>query len=50
MGASNFPSSLAHNLGVKILLTNAAGGIRKDLEPGDLMVLSDPSISWEITR
>ena len=23
------------------LLTNAAGGIRKDLEPGDLMVLSD---------
>jgi purine-nucleoside phosphorylase len=37
-----FPALLAHNLGVKnLLLTNAAGGIRKDLQPGDLMVLSD---------
>jgi len=37
-----FPSLLAHQLGVRrILLTNAAGGIREDLHPGDLMVLSD---------
>ena len=37
-----FPALLAYNLGVKnLLLTNAAGGIRKGLQPGDLMVLSD---------
>jgi purine-nucleoside phosphorylase len=36
------PSLLAHKLGAQtILLTNAAGGIREDLHPGDLMVLSD---------
>jgi purine-nucleoside phosphorylase len=37
-----FPSLLAHQLGVRtILLTNAAGAIREDLHPSDLMVLSD---------
>jgi len=37
-----FPPLLAHQLGTQtILLTNAAGGIREDLHPGDLMVLSD---------
>ena len=37
-----FPPLLAHQLGARtILLTNAAGGIREDLHPGDLMVLSD---------
>ena len=42
MAACNFSGSFGDNLGVKnLLLTNAAGGIRKDLKPGDLMVLSD---------
>ena len=36
------PVYLALKLGVKtLLLTNAAGGIREDLEPGDLMVVED---------
>jgi len=37
-----FPVLLAHELGIRsVVLTNAAGGIRGDLHPGDLMVLSD---------
>ncbi len=37
-----FPAFLAHALGAHTLLvTNAAGGIREDLEPGDLMVIDD---------
>lgn len=37
-----FPVYLAHLMGVHtILLTNAAGGIRDDLQPGDLMVIDD---------
>ncbi len=37
-----FPALLAHELGAKnLLLTNAAGGIRRDFNPGDLMVLTD---------
>ncbi len=37
-----FPSLLAHELGAgTLLLTNAAGGIRDDLQPGDFMVVSD---------
>ena len=37
-----FPAFLAHALGAQtILLTNAAGGIRPDLHPGDFMVASD---------
>jgi purine-nucleoside phosphorylase len=36
------PIRTAADLGVKVLsLTNAAGGIRDDLDPGDLMVLSN---------
>jgi purine-nucleoside phosphorylase len=37
-----FPARLLVRLGVKaVLLTNAAGGIRRSLRPGDLMLLSD---------
>ncbi len=37
-----FPAFAAHALGSRtLLLTNAAGGIRKDLAPGDLMVITD---------
>ncbi|MBL7076522.1 MAG: purine-nucleoside phosphorylase [Kiritimatiellae bacterium] len=37
-----FPAFLAHALGVDMLLvTNAGGGIRADLQPGDLMVIDD---------
>ena len=37
-----FPVLLADELGTpSVVLTNAAGGIREDLQPGDLMVLSD---------
>ena len=37
-----FPILLAHELGIRsVVLTNAAGGIREDLRPGVLMVLSD---------
>ncbi|MEL0098372.1 MAG: purine-nucleoside phosphorylase [Opitutae bacterium] len=37
-----FPALLAHELGARtLLLTNAAGGIRPDLQPGDFMILSD---------
>ena len=36
------PVYLLHALGAKdVLLTNAAGGIREDLKPGTLMVISD---------
>lgn len=36
------PVELAHQLGCRrILLTNASGGIRDDLEPGDLMQIDD---------
>lgn len=37
-----FPVRVFAQLGVKILIvTNAAGGIRKDLKPGDLMCITD---------
>ncbi|MGH9368960.1 MAG: purine-nucleoside phosphorylase, partial [Thermoanaerobaculia bacterium] len=37
-----FPARMLVRLGVKaVLLTNAAGGIRRGLKPGDLMLLSD---------
>jgi len=29
-----------------LLLTNAAGGIKKQFRPGDFMVLTDHIISW----
>jgi purine-nucleoside phosphorylase len=37
-----FPVRLVHALGARVLfLSNAAGGIRKTLRPGDLMVIED---------
>ena len=37
-----FPIRIAHELGVRILIvTNAAGGINRQLSPGDLMVITD---------
>jgi len=37
-----FPARMLVRLGVKaVILTNAAGGIRKGLRPGDLMLMSD---------
>ncbi len=37
-----FPAFLAHALGAEtLLITNAAGGIRANLKPGDLMVIDD---------
>jgi purine-nucleoside phosphorylase len=37
-----FPVYLAHQLGARtLLLTNAAGGVRADLQPGDLMAIDD---------
>ena len=37
-----FPSLLSHELGVRsLILTNASGGIREDLLPGDFMVIED---------
>ncbi|MBL0176634.1 MAG: purine-nucleoside phosphorylase [Ignavibacteria bacterium] len=37
-----FPALLAHALGASLLLTtNAAGGVHPDLEPGDLMLVTD---------
>jgi purine-nucleoside phosphorylase len=37
-----FPVRVLAKLGIKsLLLTNAAGGIHRDLRPGDLMVISD---------
>lgn len=40
--ALGFPVRLAHALGAKaLMLTNAAGGIRRDFVPGTLMLISD---------
>ena len=37
-----FPALLAHEFGAStLLLTNAAGGIREDMQAGDLMIISD---------
>ena len=39
---SAFPIRVAHALGAKVLfISNAAGGIRRTLAPGDLMVIED---------
>ncbi len=41
-GVVTFPIRLLHALGVEsLLLTNAAGGIRADLAPGDFVALTD---------
>ncbi len=40
------PAEIAHALGAEVLLvTNAAGGIRPDLRPGDLMAI-DGHVEW----
>jgi purine-nucleoside phosphorylase len=40
--ATAFPVRVAHALGARVLLvSNAAGGIRRSLRPGDLMVIND---------
>ena len=40
--AVGFPVRVLHALGAQTLfVSNAAGGIRRDLEPGDLMILED---------
>lgn len=40
--AVGFPVRVLHALGARTLfVSNAAGGIRRDLEPGDLMILED---------
>ncbi len=40
--AATFPVRLAHALGARhLLLTNAAGGIRRSFEPGTLMLIED---------
>jgi purine-nucleoside phosphorylase len=40
--ATGFPVRVAHALGAQALLvTNAAGGIRRSFQPGDLMVIND---------
>lgn len=36
-----FPAICAKVFGAKLLLTNAVGGLRKDLNPGDLMIAND---------
>lgn len=36
-----FPAICAKVFGAKLLLTNAVGGLRKDLNPGDLMIATD---------
>ena len=38
-----FPTRVLARLGVRtLILTNAAGGIREDLAPGDLLVIEEP--------
>ncbi|MFM8270787.1 MAG: purine-nucleoside phosphorylase, partial [Gemmata sp.] len=44
------PVSLAAELGVKaVLLTNAAGGIRDDLQPGTIMPIRD-HLEWNLSE
>jgi purine-nucleoside phosphorylase len=39
---AGFPVRVLHSLGARMLFTsNAAGGIRRDLAPGDLMIIED---------
>jgi purine-nucleoside phosphorylase len=46
--ATGFPVRLAHALGAPVLLvSNAAGGIRRSFHPGDLMVINDHlNLTW----
>jgi purine-nucleoside phosphorylase len=42
LAAAAFPVRVLHALGARVLfVSNAAGGIRRGLEPGDLMVIED---------
>jgi len=45
---TGFPVRVAHALGARtILISNAAGGIRRSLRPGDLMVINDHiNLTW----
>lgn len=37
-----FPVRVMHQLGIEtLILTNAAGGVREDFEPGDMMIIND---------
>jgi len=46
---AGFPVRLLHALGARVLLvTNAAGGIRRRLNPGDLMIIADQiNLMWQ---
>jgi purine-nucleoside phosphorylase len=46
--ATGFPVRVAHALGARVLLvSNAAGGIRRSFRPGDLMVINDHiNLTW----
>ena len=46
--ATGFPVRVAHALGAPVLLvSNAAGGIRRSFRPGDLMVINDHlNLTW----
>jgi purine-nucleoside phosphorylase len=46
--AAAFPVRVLHALGARtLLLSNAAGGIRRSLKPGDLMIIRDHvNLSW----
>ena len=47
--ATGFPVRVAHALGAPVLLvSNAAGGIRRSFRPGDLMVINDHlNLTWQ---
>jgi len=46
---SAFPVRVMHALGVRVLfLSNAAGGVRRSLSPGDLMIIEDHlNLTWQ---
>lgn len=45
-----FPAKVLHRLGVRVLIiTNAAGSITQDLQPGDLMLIEDHvDLMWNV--
>lgn len=46
---AGFPVRVLHALGARVLLvTNAAGGVRRSLRPGDLMIIADQiNLMWQ---